>query len=225
VHEFELTGKSKEAYNALESTGVWRGIVAKTPAVRASRLLQAASGFMYVPHADYDAAEKIGVEMVVSKKATFMEEGSWCLKLGSERLNALLEICGEAGGENVLVAAYFRASIDAIIAAGGVELNSESAFNAWNAGTIKLAVVHPRSAGHGLNLQFGGRRLVMYEWDHSNDCTAQVIERIGPRRQLQAGFNRAVYVHYLRAAGGCEPELQDRRDAYENYCKSARREP
>ncbi len=53
------------------------------------------------------------------------------------------------------------------------------------------------SAGHGLNLQHGGNILVFYSDSWALEPHLQIIERIGPMRQKQAGLNRPVFVHYI----------------------------
>lgn len=69
----------------------------------------------------------------------------------------------------------------------------------WNAEKIPLLFAHPASCGHGLNLQYGGNKLVFFSlwWDLEQH--QQMIERIGTTRQKQSGFNRAVFIHYLVA--------------------------
>jgi SNF2 family DNA or RNA helicase len=59
--------------------------------------------------------------------------------------------------------------------------------------------VHPASAGHGLNLQDGGNIVAFFGlwWDLEQH--QQVIERIGPVRQLQSGYDRPVFIHYIVA--------------------------
>jgi len=54
--------------------------------------------------------------------------------------------------------------------------------------------VHPKSAGHGLNLQYGSNIIVFFSSGYNLEEDQQVIERIGPTRQVQAGFNRPVHV-------------------------------
>jgi SNF2 family DNA or RNA helicase len=58
---------------------------------------------------------------------------------------------------------------------------------------------HPASAGHGLNLQDGGNILVYFALNWNFEEHAQILERVGPVRQLQAGYSRNVFVHRLIA--------------------------
>ena len=73
-----------------------------------------------------------------------------------------------------------------------------------------MLVVHPASAGHGLNLQHGGHNLCIYTpgWDY--ELYQQIIERIGPVRQMQAGYKRIVNVYRLIATGTFDKPVADR---------------
>ena len=71
--------------------------------------------------------------------------------------------------------------------------------------------LHPKSAGHGLNLQHGGHRIVYFSQDWDLELYAQVLERIGPVRQLQAGYDRPVFVYHLVARGTLDEVVIDRR--------------
>jgi len=53
----------------------------------------------------------------------------------------------------------------------------------WNAGNVPMLLLHPKSAGHGLNLQFGGHILVWYSRPWSRDQYEQVIARLRRRGQ------------------------------------------
>ena len=59
---------------------------------------------------------------------------------------------------------------------------------------------HPASAGHGLNLQDGGNILAFFSLNWNLEERLQIIERIGPTRQAQAGHNRPVFIHNIIAA-------------------------
>lgn len=67
--------------------------------------------------------------------------------------------------------------------------------DAWNRGRIQLMGVHPQSAGHGVNLQYGGRAIATFTQTWDLELELQVKERIGPTRQMQAGLDRSV-LHY-----------------------------
>jgi hypothetical protein len=68
-----------------------------------------------------------------------------------------------ANGKPVLVAYWFKHDLERILNRFPAEkLDSAGSIKRWNAGKIPLAVIHPASAGHGLNLQAGGCTLVWF---------------------------------------------------------------
>lgn len=123
------------------------------------------------------------------------------------RLEALADLYERNDKVPLLVAYHFRYEKDAIIKYFGDKVavplpngKQQAEVEArWNAGKIPLLLVHPASAGHGLNLQYGSNHIVIFTPDWDYELYAQVIERIGSTRQAQAGFNRPVYVHRLFA--------------------------
>ena len=86
----------------------------------------------------------------------------------------------------------------------------------WNEGRIPLLLAHPASAGHGLNLQDGGNILADFGVDWNLEHDMQIIERIGPLRQKQAGYDRPVFRYRIIARDTIEewgvlPRLQSKR--------------
>lgn len=131
-----------------------------------------------------------------------------------EKLQALESIVNESGGMPVLVAYHFKSDLARLLKAfpKGRELDSDQKTIAqWNAGEIPLLFAHPASAGHGLNLQMGGNIIVFFGqwWDLEQHD--QIIERIGPVRQMQAGFDRAVFVYYIIAQDTVDEVVMARR--------------
>jgi hypothetical protein len=81
----------------------------------------------------------------------------------NHKLTELENIIAENPGENIIVAYWFRTSLQRLQKAfpKAVQMDKEGARVAdWNAGKIPILLLHPQSAGHGLNLQFGGRMMV-----------------------------------------------------------------
>jgi hypothetical protein len=70
--------------------------------------------------------------------------------------------------------------------------------------------VSHNSAGHGLNLARGGNILVFFTSNWNLEEHMQIIERIGPMRQKQAGLNRPVFIHYLVAKRTVDELVLDR---------------
>ena len=76
-----------------------------------------------------------------------------------EKIEALKEIVENNPNENLLVAYNFKSDKERLLKAFpfAVELDKEGkAVELWNQGKIKMLLAHPQSAGHGLNMQFGG---------------------------------------------------------------------
>ena len=144
--------------------------------------------------------------------AVYDDEGE-CRILHEEKLLALDSIIEEAAGEPVLVAYHWRFSAERILKwfKSAVMLDKDPETIArWNRGEIPILVTNPASAGHGLNLQDGGHILVIFDewWDLEQYL--QVIERIGPTRQMQAGHPRPVYVYHIMARGTLDPVVLTR---------------
>lgn len=83
----------------------------------------------------------------------------------------------------------------------------------WNSGKIPVLFAHPASAGHGLNMQDGGNILVFFSHWWDLEQYQQIIERIGPTRQIQAGHNRPVFIHHIIAADTMDEMVMERRNS------------
>ena len=118
------------------------------------------------------------------------------------KLEALESVLEEAAGMPVLVAYNFKSDLERLLKAfpQGRHLDKNpGTIKDWNAGKIPVLFAHPASAGHGLNLQDGGNILVFFSPDWNLENHLQIIERIGPTRQLQAGYDRPVFIHRIIA--------------------------
>lgn len=80
----------------------------------------------------------------------------------------------------------------------------------WNSGKCRMMLVHPKSAGHGLSLQHGGRAIAFFTNTWDLELRQQVLERIGPARQHLSGYERAVLVYDLVATGTIDENVLDR---------------
>lgn len=130
------------------------------------------------------------------------------------KLQALESVVEEAAGAPILVAYHFKSDLARLQRAfpQGRQLDADPrTIEAWNRGEIPLLFAHPASAGHGLNLQDGGNILVFFGhwWDLEQHD--QIIERIGPVRQLQAGHDRPVFIHYIVARDTVDELVMARR--------------
>jgi SNF2 family DNA or RNA helicase len=128
----------------------------------------------------------------------------WCPRGNGRpalKLQALEGIIEEAGGMPVLVAYHFRsdrARLERVFPHGRVLDHAPQTICDWNASRIPILFAHPASAGHGLNLQDGGNTLTFSRsWDL--EAFQQIVERIGPMGQFQAGHPRPVFIYHIVA--------------------------
>ena len=140
-------------------------IIADNAAVLSGKLEQFASGFLYCDDVDG------GVE-----------------HLHTARLDALRVYLSmdENVDENILIFYNFTEDKNRIISHLGrsAVLLSPDAINDWNDGKIKYLLAHSKSAGHGLNLQHGGCRVLWYTPQWSNDVFKQSNARLWRRGQV-----------------------------------------
>ena len=100
-------------------------------------------------------------------------------ELHSLKLDALEELIEAANGEPVLVFYAFRHDRDRITARVACrELKSSADIDAWNRREIPVAIAHPASVGHGLNLQEGGHIIIWYGLTWSLELYQQANERL-----------------------------------------------
>lgn len=132
------------------------------------------------------------------------------------KLQALESIVEESAGAPVLVAYHFKSDLARLCRAfpQGRALDADpQTIRDWNAGRIPVLFAHPASAGHGLNLQDGGNILAFYSHWWNLEEYQQIIERIGPTRQAQAGHDRPVFIHHIVAADTVDEMVMARRDS------------
>ena len=96
----------------------------------------------------------------MSNGAIYDDSGE-IIPIHNRKLDALEDIIESANGKPVLVAYWFKHDAERIKARFQVrEIKTSKDIIDWNSGKIPVAVIHPASAGHGLNLQQGGNHLV-----------------------------------------------------------------
>lgn len=161
----------------------------------------------------FNAAAKSMKLLEMACGSVYDEEGN-AHEIHSEKLEALHDIV-EENGENLLVAYHFK--FDALRIKKEFPkarfLKTERDIDDWNDGKIKMLLLHPASAGHGLNLQGGGRSIVFFSHTWDLELRQQVIERIGVARQIQAGYDRAVLGYNIVAKDTIEEACLARTDA------------
>lgn len=132
-----------------------------------------------------------------------------------EKLDALESIVEEVGAP-LLVSYEFKSDLVRIMAAfpKARQLDADPQTETdWNAGKIPMLLAHPKSAGHGLNLQDGGNNIVFFGHNWDLELYQQIIERIGPVRQMQAGHDRPVFIHHIIARDTVDELVMARRES------------
>lgn len=120
------------------------------------------------------------------------------------KLDALEDLLEGANGKPVLVAYWFKQDLERIQKRFTVrELKSSGDIQDWNAGRIPVAVIHPASAGHGLNLQAGGSTLVWFGLTWSLELYQQTNARLWRQGQQSA----TVIIHHIIAQGTIDEQI------------------
>lgn len=106
------------------------------------------------------------------------------LSIHDRKLEALEDIIEAANGKTVLVAYWFKHDLMRIeqrLAEKKIpfqKLDSDASIRKWNKGELPVALIHPASAGHGLNLQSGGSTLVWFGITWSLELYQQTVARL-----------------------------------------------
>jgi hypothetical protein len=102
------------------------------------------------------------------------------------KLDALEELVEQAGGDPVLILYAYKH--DEARIASRIQcrkLDTAQDIKDWNAGKIPVAIAHPASIGHGLNLQYGGHILIWFGLTWSLELYQQANERLNRPGQTE----------------------------------------
>lgn len=150
----------------------------------------------------FSAAARTMKCLQLANGAAYVDDtGKWS-ETHSAKIEALQSIVEEAAGMPVLVAYHFKSDLARLLKAfpKGRQLDKDpTTIEQWNRGEIPVLFAHPASAGHGLSLQHGGNIIAFFAHNWSLEERLQIIERIGPVRQLQSGYDRPVFIHNIIA--------------------------
>jgi SNF2 family DNA or RNA helicase len=158
-------------------------ITAANAAVLTNKLLQMANGAIY-------------------------SENKSVVEIHWEKLKALLEIIEAANGKPVLVFYSFKHDFNRIVEflsskkIKAVGLKDSKDIKKWNEGKIPVLLVHPASAGHGLNLQYGGNIITWFGLTWSLELYQQANARL--HRQ---GQREIVVINHLVAKGTVDEDV------------------
>lgn len=120
-----------------------------------------------------------------------------------KKLDALDELIEEANGKPVLVAYWFQSDLERIKKRMKVrEIKSSQDIEDWNKEKIPVALIHPASAGHGLNLQTGGAVLIWFSLTWSLELYQQTNARL-----YRQGQKQTVVIHHLMTKGTIDEDV------------------
>ncbi|NLG81979.1 MAG: DEAD/DEAH box helicase [Bacilli bacterium] len=141
-----------------------------------------------------NAAALSGKLLQMANGAVYDDQGS-VVQIHDRKLDALEDLVEAANGKPVLIAYWFKHDLKRIQKRFNVEvLTSSDSIKQWNKGEIPVAVIHPASAGHGLNLQSGGSTLIWFGLTWSLELYQQTNARL-----WRQGQKETVVIHHLIA--------------------------
>lgn len=151
-----------------------------------------------LPGGEVTSANAASLTMKLSQMANgaIYTDGKDVAAIHDRKLDALDDLVESANGKPVLVAYWFKHDKDRIRERMEArELRGPQDFADWNAGKIPVALIHPASAGHGLNLQQGGSILIWFGLTWSLELYQQTNARLW--RQGQA--DKTVIIQHIVA--------------------------
>ena len=190
-----LTGRALRAYQSMEQRmfleidGI--GVEAMNAASKTMKCLQLASGATYTD-----------------------DQGTWSWT-HDEKIDALRSVIEEASGVPVLVAYQWKSDLHRLLEAfpEGRHLQTQQDEDDFKAGKIPVLFAHPQSAGHGIDgFQYVTNIIAFFGHWWDLETRLQIIERIGPVRQLQAGLDRPVFIYDIVATGTIDEVVMARHE-------------
>ena len=136
--------------------------------------------------ADIDAvnAASLANKLAQMANGAVYDENGDTHALHSHKLDALEDLIEAANGKPVLVAYWFKHDLERIeerlhkLHIPFSRMDTADSIRRWNAGTVPVGLIHPASAGHGLNLQAGGSMLIWYGLTWSLELYQQTNARL-----------------------------------------------
>lgn len=181
--EFELSKEAQQLYNDFEADCYIeienKEITALNAAVMVNKLSQLANGFLYSDR---------GITTAIHH----------------DRLGVLKDTIDGCMGNNILIFAQYKEDIRAIVEEfGATHLNSNEDFARWNAGKISIAIAHPKSCGHGLNMQTGGHHIIWYSLTYSLETYLQANARL-----VRPGQTKTVIINRIIARNTVDEQIR-----------------
>ena len=153
-----------------------------------------------------NAASLSGKLCQMANGASYTEDHS-VVQIHDQKLDALEDLIEGANGKPLLVAYWFKHDLDRIQKRfpQAREIRTSKDITDWNAGDIPVALIHPASAGHGLNLQAGGNTLVWFGLTWSLELYQQTNARLWRQGQT-AG---TVIIHHIITEDTIDERIMD----------------
>ena len=152
-----------------------------------------------------NAASLSGKLLQMSNGAVY-DENHEARFIHSRKLEKLEDLVEAANGQPVLIAYWFNHDKDRITehlaAYKPVDIRSSKDIDLWNAGQLPVALIHPMSAGHGLNLQSGGHILIWFSLTWSLELYQQTNARL-----WRQGQRETVTIHHIVTHGTVEKDV------------------
>ena len=156
-----------------------------------------------------NAAALSGKLCQMANGAVYSDEGS-VVNIHDRKLDALEDIIEAAQGP-ILLCYWFKHDLERItkkldeLKVEYGRISSDGSIRMWNEGKFQVGLIHPASAGHGLNLQAGGNHIVWFGLTWS----LELLEQTNARLWRQGQRAETVVVQYLVTAGTIDERILD----------------
>ena len=155
-----------------------------------------------------NAAALSGKLSQMSNGAVYTDDGG-VVTIHSRKLDALEDLIEAANGKPVLVAYWFKHDYDRIterlrsIGVRYAKIDTEESISRWNRKMIPVGLIHPASAGHGLNLQAGGSTLIWFGLTWSLELYIQTNARLWRQGQVSS----TVVIQHIVTKGTVDEQI------------------
>ena len=149
-----------------------------------------------------NAAALSGKLLQMANGAVYDDDGG-VVPIHDRKLDALEDLIEAANGKPVLIAYWFKHDLQRILKRfKATKLDDATSIKRWNNGEIPVAVIHPASAGHGLNLQAGGSTLIWFGLTWSLELYQQTNARL-----WRQGQQDTVVIHHIITEGTIDEDV------------------
>lgn len=152
-----------------------------------------------------NAATLSGKLSQMANGAIYGEDGTSFIRIHEKKLDALEDLIESAIGKPVLVAYWFKHDRARILERfpEARDIKTSDDIHNWNAGKLPIALIHPASAGHGLNLQQGGNVLIWFGLTWSLELYQQTCARLWRQGQSE----ETVVIYHIVTAGTIDEKV------------------